>query len=195
MNHSSNIKLFISKMAIVIAIMASLGSSYYFFHKVEQKQELDLREFDKARDAQFIRDAVARDKYWLVENPDFDFEFMMDTKSPNQYHPEYIGKLKIKVLFVDGKHAGFTTYYKTKFYEGKIQFIYVHPDYRNKGYAGKMVKYDMQKLFADGAHIIKMNTRVDNVPAIKSYERVGFKESGRDQKFIDLVISAPQNAA
>jgi len=48
--------------------------------------------------------------------------------------------------------------------------------------------YVIDQLFKMGAHIIKMNTRVDNAPAIKVYERIGFKETSRDHKFIDYQI-------
>ena len=192
MNKVVNKKLYISKVAIIIAVMASLASCYYFFQKTEQHSSYEIKDFDKTRDAEFIRNSFkGEDLYWLVENPEFDIEYMMDNKAPNRNHPEFVGKLNIKVLFENGKPAGFTTYYKTKFYEGKIQFIYISPAFRNKGYAGKLTKYDVDQLFKQDAKIVKLATRVNNAPAIKVYERVGFKEYSRDNKFIDFVIAKP----
>jgi len=150
--------------------------------------DIEFKDFDKKRDEAFIKYAFKHDHAWLAEDPAFDIDFMMDNKAPNRDHPEYIGKLNIKILFVKGKPAGFTTYYMLNFFEGRIDFIYIHPDFRNKGFGEKLTSYDIDQLFKMDAYIIRMSTRVDNAPAIKIYRRIGFIESSRNDKFIDYTI-------
>jgi len=159
------------------------GATGYFLIK----SNTEVKTFDKQRDTEFILDAFKRDYYWLVENPEFSVDFMLKHMSPNR-DPQYFDKLNIRVIFSGDKPAGFTTYYKKNFYEGQIQFIYVHPDFRNKGYAGKLAKYGINELFKQNAAVVRLVTRVTNLPAIKSYTKVGFKETSRDNKFVDFEI-------
>jgi ribosomal protein S18 acetylase RimI-like enzyme len=178
-------KRYTGKIIIVLASLALLfGSSYYFY----SKPSIDIKDFDKKRDLPFIEDAFKRDMYLLVANPEFSLNFLLEHMSPNK-DPEYFGKLNFKILFENDKPAGFTTYYKKKFYEGLIQFIYVNPNFRNKGYAKTLTKYAANSLFNMGVSVVRMATRIENIPAIKAYTKIGFKEVYRDDEFIDFEIT------
>ena len=172
-------------MSLVVALISAFGASFYF---KPSNKNTEIKDFDKQRDTEFVLDGFKRDMYWLVENPEFSTDFMIENMSPNK-DPQYFGKLNFKVLFENNKPVGFTTFYKVKFYEGKIQFIYVHPDFRNKGYAKQLVKYATNALFNMGVSIVKLDTRVNNAPAIKAYEKAGFKIVSDDGKFVSMQIS------
>ncbi len=163
-------------IGITVITALVLGILTLFLFKTETNKE--IRDFDKSKDIEFIQNAFKRDYYWLVENPEFSLDFLIEKMSPNK-DPEYFGKLNFKILQKDNKQIGFTTYFKKKFYEGKIQFVYVDPEFRGKGYAKKLTRYAIEDLFKKGAEIVKLDTRTTNEPAIKVYQGLGFKETYR----------------
>ena len=150
------------------------------FTFVQKRPEIEISSFNPERDKAFLLNSFKKDYYWLVENPDFSVDFMLQHTSPNK-DPQYFGKLNIKVLLKNDKPIGFMTYFLKKFYEGKIQFIYVDSDHRGKGYAGMLTNYAINDLFNKGATIVKLDTRTSNAPAIKVYERLGFKKTTTDE--------------
>ncbi len=166
-----NKKKIIIGISVLIALI--LGTLSFFLFKTETNKE--IRNFDKNKDTEFIQNAFKRDYYWLVENPEFSLAFLIEKMSPNK-DPEYFGKLNFKILQKDKTPIGFTTYFKKKFYEGKIQFVYVDPEFRGKGYAKKLTRYAIEDLFNKGVEIVKLDTRTTNEPAIKVYQGLGFKE-------------------
>lgn len=185
---TENKKGFISKKLLIFTLISTVLGSYLYF---SVKSDTEFKDFDKNRDIEFVRQAFNQDMYWLVENPEFSLDFLIEHMSPNR-DPEYFGKLNFKVLFEKDKPAGFTTYYKQRFYQGKIQFIYVNPAFRNKGYAKKLTKYAAQELFKMGVSIVVMSARVANTPALKAYTAVGFKEYSRDDQFVELEVTKDQ---
>jgi len=144
---------------------------------------LQIQSYKESRDRDFIFAAFKGDLYWLVENPEFDINYMLTTNSPNK-NPKFTGKLTMKLLFLDCKPIAFTTYYMKSFYEGQIQFLYVAPDYRGKGYVAKLLEHDMYALKKQGAAVVKLVTRTNNAPAIKAYTKFGFRETSRDEGFV-----------
>lgn len=166
--------IFIGIMIVVIVIFIFLSL----------RPDLEIKDFDNKRDRSFIKEAFAKDKYWLVAEPElFSEDFMMDTMSPNK-NPEYFGKLYIKVLLKEGKPAGFTTYYKKKFYDAQIQFVYVHEEHRGKGYAEKLVKYALDQFKKMNVKIAKIVARKTNYKAITVYKRVDFREVSHEDGFV-----------
>lgn len=175
---NNKLKLTSGKVTLIFLTALALIFTSYFIIK---KPEIEIKNFNKSRDTDFILESFKRDYYWLVENPEFSPQFMIDNISPNK-DPKYFGALNIKVLFKNDKPIGFTTYFKKKFYEGKIQFVYVHPEYRCKGYATMLTKYAINDLFKQSVSKIILDTRTTNAPALKAYQRIGFKESYRDDE-------------
>ncbi len=163
-----------------VAIISTLLT--YFF--VLPKPDLEIKNYSDSRDREFIFDAFKKDEYWLVTYLGFPVDFMLNTMSPRPNDPEYYGKLNIRVLLLKDKPVGFTTYYKKKFYEGQLQFLYVDGQYRGKGYAKKLIEYVIQDLKKQGVSIVKLVTYTNNFAAMKVYTKMGFHESHRDEKLV-----------
>jgi GNAT superfamily N-acetyltransferase len=57
-----------------------------------------------------------------------------------------------------------------------LGFMYTHPDYRGKG-VNQLVVEELKKWASTkGMKEIRLTVYDDNIPAIKAYERVGFKK-------------------
>ena len=174
----------------LLSIMVGAGIAYY----VSQARETGpIYDFNESRDADAVHKIFKDDWYWL-SNREYDvqnIDFVLKTHSPNEYEPRYYGKMDIKVLREDDTVIGFITYYMVNFYEGKILFLAINPDFRGKRYGEPLLKYAINDFFNNrGASVVRLVTRVDNAPARKLYTRIGFQETGIDEEdgFVHFAI-------
>lgn len=165
------------KLGVSIALGVSLLGSIFYYSLVPRGPILP---FVHERDSKEILKLFYDDWYWLFPGPreDYDPEFIVNHKSPGRDYPSrYHGKLHIHVIREDGKLAGFTTFYKKNFYEGRVQFVAVSPNFRRKGYGKMLTEYGVRWLFEHGCKKVGLVTRHNN-PARRIYERIGFKYRG-----------------
>jgi ribosomal protein S18 acetylase RimI-like enzyme len=173
-----------SIVGLIILILIAFGGGIYYYHS----NKCNLCDFDPINDRATLISLFKNNKYWLTTNDDYNIEHMFDTKSPNDYQPEYVGKLHIKVARIHGDPIGFVAYYKKKFYEGFILFLAIDEKYRGKGYATKLLKYAINALFKDHALVVRLVTRTDNHAAMKVYKRAGMHEIKRTNGFVYFEI-------
>lgn len=69
--------------------------------------------------------------------------------------------------------------------EGEITNVVVAPRFRKKGIAFKMMEYMLEKAAEIGITVCTLEVRVSNQPAIRLYERLGFKGEGVRPHFYD----------
>ena len=69
--------------------------------------------------------------------------------------------------------------------EGEITNVVVAPPYRKKGIALKMMEYMLERAVEVGIGDCTLEVRVSNQPAIRLYERLGFKGEGVRPHFYD----------
>lgn len=108
-------------------------------------------------------------------------------KDPVTYYDlrEYILSDDIEVVVVETNGAviasGYALIKKARPYldheeYAYLGFMYTHPDYRGQG-VNKLVVEELKKwASAKGLKEIRLTVYDDNIPAIKAYERVGFKK-------------------
>ncbi len=163
-------------LGIVIVVLIRLGMC-------ARPTEPTIRPYERQRDKQALLDIFTKNYYWLVENPQFSADFYLEHQAPKM-SPEYIGKETIKVLVVANKVVGFIGYYKKKFYEGFIHFLAIDEAYRGKHYGEKLMRHAINDLFYQGADLIRVETRTNNIPAITLYKRLGFEETKQEDGFV-----------
>src|SRR5579872_1457124 len=120
---------FIRTIIVAFSIAIGAGIAHHFYGVREQGP---IYTFQENRDLEDMINLFVKDWYWL-SNRDYsreNVEFALKTHSPNEYEPRYFGKMQIKVLRENGNLVGFITYYMLNFYEGKILFLAVNPEYR-----------------------------------------------------------------
>lgn len=152
--------------------------------------------YDDARDKEAVAKLFKDDWYWLSVN-DYsaeDVAYMLDTRSPNYWEPQYTGKMQIAVLRdADNAFIGFITYYMYEktgpFLTGKILFLAINPDFRGKHYGELLLKYAIKELFAQGAQIVRLVTRTTNIKAQKLYMRAGMTNIGEENGFVHFVVT------
>jgi ribosomal protein S18 acetylase RimI-like enzyme len=186
-------------MAVALSIALGGGLAHYYFKSARAPREIITTQgvisaYDAARDKDDVMKLFKDDWYWLSVNEYVPEEvaYMLDTHSPNHWEPQYTGKMNIAVLREQGKFVGFITYYMFEnagpFPVGKILFLAVSPDFRGKHYGEILLNNAMQQLFAQGAHVARLVTRIKNDKARRLYSRAGMAEMGEDNGFVHFVM-------
>ena len=63
--------------------------------------------------------------------------------------------------------------------EADMMNLAVHPDFRRQGIGEQLVLQLIQRLKQNGSHILVLEVRASNGPAIALYEKLGFVQVGR----------------
>jgi len=169
---------------LITAFLVFSGGLFFYLNR----QKSNIYDFDYARDAKEILDIFDKDWYWLVAHftpEEYSADFMLKNRTyeQNPANPANFGKLVIKVAREGNRLAGFTAYFKRRFYEGFVLYLAVARDFRRKGYGKKLMKYAINDLFNQGCSVIRLLTRTDNV-ARKLYEKLGFKLYKEEPGFV-----------
>lgn len=170
----------------VITLTASIlvGAVVAFFLRNGcSRADFHVKNFNAARDTEFILDMFNKNWYWLVENPDFEAEFILEHMSPTK-RPEDFGKEIIKLGYLKNQPVGFTTYHMKNFYEGYIHFLLVDESVRGQRIGQQLMNYAIKDLKHLGATLIRLNTRTSNKAAQKLYERMGFRLYKKDDAMV-----------
>ena len=62
--------------------------------------------------------------------------------------------------------------------ESDVMNVAVHPDWRRKGIAEKLMESLVEALKSRGSHALTLEVRASNAPAIALYEKLGFSQVG-----------------
>lgn len=170
-------------IAIGILIAISVLSAYvlkvYYFDK--QKSGLIIREFNYEKDHQAVENLFHKDDnwYWMIstQNTDtYSIDFTMKYKTSSQQLKK--NDMVLKVAILDGKLAGFCSYYpkimgSTKVWQ--LLFLIIDQDFRRQGIARKMLTYAVEDMVKRGAIRIDIATRNNNFRAQNLYKSFGAK--------------------
>jgi len=167
---------------LISTLVGSIGIGYWYFYQHSQKKD-NILVFDDTRDTQDIIDIFTRDRYWLLNSPDYSVEFMLKYRAATQ-DIKYLGKLNINVMRSDDSLIGFVAYYMKKPTKGFLLFLAINPPFRGKGYSSQLVNHALSQLKKMGAHTVNLVTRTDNIRAQKLYARLGFYEEKRDDGYV-----------
>ena len=185
-----NVKKRYFKIIAGASLALVLAGSIFYFRQASQGPVVD---FVYERDAQAVLKIFNDNWYWLFPGPDYSPDYILRYRSPGEElsRVRYRGKLNIKVLRENNDVSGFTTYYKENFYRGRIQFVAISSAFRKRGYGRLLTEYAVRQLFAVGCRKVVLQTRTNNHKAMRLYERIGFKETSRDDEdgFIFYAIS------
>ena len=171
--------------AAVLVLGLVLGGYYgYQFYQNYSNDQGDIRSYKAGIDEQYIKKEFQDNWYTLIANPSYDVDFMLQRKAPNNYEPQYFGKMNIKMLYHDNRPIGFITYYMQTSYQGDVLFLVIDKEFRGKRYGEKLLNYAFAQMKKEGAKTVKIFTRTENTSAQRLYTRVGFVETGRLSKDI-----------
>ena len=67
--------------------------------------------------------------------------------------------------------------------ETDIMNVAVHPDWRRRGIAEKLITCLIEELKKRGSHALMLEVRASNAPAIALYEKLGFQQVGRRKNY------------
>lgn len=110
-----------------------------------------------------------------------DIKELLDESYPGAWLDEELVKLNENFgIFIDGKLISFAGIhaYSEENQVAAVAHVTTHPDYRNRGYGKKVVGALVSDL-KDKIKFIGLNVKVENLPAISCYKKLGFEESGR----------------
>lgn len=173
-------------IALFVGVMGT-GYWWYFHENFSQTASPICRETESyvpEKHKEFIKRQFKENWYWLISSPEYDVDHMLDTHSPNNYEPQYYGKMNILVICQEGEPVGFGSYYMRTAVQGEILFIEVDKQFRGKGIAQKLVGCIEEKLKLAGAKTVKLCTRVENEIARRLYQRLGYQETCQNRGFV-----------
>lgn len=176
----------------VIVILATVFIAWIGIFFWQKQQPSPIHYFNYSRDAQFIKDTFQKDWYWLVSDESDLLPEDVNQLLTHGYIEKRGGRAQrvatIKVLLENNNPAAFVIFYKERSYRGYIQFLAVSPEARGKGYGTTLIKNAIEELFSLGCEYIYLTTRLSNTSARSIYEKAGFKEKYRDQKYIEYTL-------
>lgn len=85
---------------------------------------------------------------------------------------DYLPNLEVFILIEQGIAVGFSSAY-----EGNLEMLFIHDDYRGKGY-GKRLFHFMKET----QDVSRVDVNEQNPQAIGFYEKLGFIPTGRSEK-------------
>ncbi|MCL4361570.1 GNAT family N-acetyltransferase [Candidatus Dependentiae bacterium] len=173
------------KTALIILPLSAGTIAFYKFLHYQVCQSSGIYVYNPQTDRQFVLDLFKKNWYWLVAESSINFspERVLDLKASSE-RPEDINKVKNFIYKVNGKPVGYLAYYLKTFYKGFIYFIVIDAEYRQKGYARKLLEFAIDNLKKENVKSIELITRTNNVRAQTLYKSLGFKEMWRDDGFI-----------
>lgn len=173
-----------SLIGIIVSLSAFiLFGLYYWTQPCEGVQP-----YNAARDRDFVIKLFKDNWDWLIASENYSVEFMLDNRASSQDLAS-AGNLQLYTMCSNGKPVGFTAFYKKSFFKAQVLFLAVPESERRKGYAEKMLRFDLAELKHQGFSLVQILTRVDNFRAQNLYKKVGFKEYWRDDRFVRLEIN------
>lgn len=86
----------------------------------------------------------------------------------------YLSPETFLVVSLDGSIVGYSASVLRGF-EGHIISIAVHPNYRGIGIGEKLLRENIKKLRDLGAKRIVLEVKVDNIQALRLYQKLGFR--------------------
>ena len=183
-------------MKAVLSIAALMMIGFYAYTWCSYDN--GVVDYVASRDKIAIKRMIKDEWEILVHHSNLDtynVDFMLDNSSSSQHHKD--NKLVLKVLRHAGKTVGFTAYYPKSSFWWQLLFVVVDKDYRKKGFASKLIQYDIDDMVKRGALKITIWTRLDNTNARSLYEgKFGFKDIGHhENRYMDLVWYATSRKA
>ena len=102
-----------------------------------------------------------------------------DPWSVNSIGSELKNPLSLWLVAQDGDRVAGYVGSQTVLGEADMMNLAVHPDYRRQGIGEQLVIRLVEHLRQQGSHILMLEVRVSNAPAIALYEKLGFFQVGR----------------
>ena len=172
---------------VLAAVMLASGVSYHAYRAVtlDRIGSGPIRLYKRDKDRNFVEKLFKNNFHTLTANPDHDFDVMLEKRSPNKFQTKYFGKMDTMVMYEGDQPAGFISFFMKSTYKGKILFLAIDDKFRHKGYGKKLVEYALAKLKKQGAKVVKIATRTNNIPAQKLYgTKLGFVKTGEKDGFV-----------
>ncbi|MBY0109733.1 MAG: GNAT family N-acetyltransferase [Candidatus Babeliaceae bacterium] len=143
--------------------------------------------YDAKMDRSFMLKHFAQDRFWLVADESYMYD-PVDTLDTG-IHSFVKKPVTFYIYYKAGKPVGFISYYYEYPFFGKIQFVDVDEKYHRQGIAKKMILSVLERMKKEGVRSVEIVTRLINTPALTLYEKLGFKRSHDDGKYVHLEYS------
>ncbi len=99
----------------------------------------------------------------------------LDMSRLREISRQRIARGKVWVV-IEGKTLIFKTEEAARSEEGVlVGGVYTDPHYRGKGHATRALTAWAERLFRDGLEVLTLHVNAANTPAVRAYERVGFR--------------------
>lgn len=94
---------------------------------------------------------------------------------------DYIRKSRVYIILLGSKPVGVVAYEMKGSDYAQIEGVIVRPEHQGKGIATKAVGFALGKL--EGVKRLDLTVHPENTPAIRLYEKFGFKTESRKENY------------
>ena len=106
----------------------------------------------------------------------------LDINNNNSYVLIYNGKIVATAAIIFGIDPNYNTIFEGKWLSDE-KYVVIHriatkKEYRNCGYASKIIELTKEELLKKGIHSLRIDTHEFNIPMQKMLEKNGFKKCG-----------------
>ena len=124
-------------------------------------------------------DIIAMGEAQVKEVAELETLCFRDPWSENSVRQELTNPLSLWLVAVEeGRVAGYVGS-QTVMGETDMMNVAVHPDFRRRGVAEKLILVLCEKLRQAESHCLTLEVRASNAPAIHLYEKLAFSQIGR----------------
>jgi len=173
---STSARLLFFVVIVVLALIIGRGTC-------TPRNGIVLADYSVERDYKQVVDLFRRNLYWLDANPNPPIERIF-TYLSSRGNPDNKNSLTVKVLRSGSDLVGFVSYYMKSPVLGFVLYLAVDEQFRGRRFSDRLMKQAIDDLVSRGAQHIKLITRPTNISAQMVYERLGFRELGRNSVYV-----------
>lgn len=119
---------------------------------------------------------------WNQEYPGMS-EITHDTETGNLFVLEKDGRVIGAISVVPENELDDLLCWNHKEDANEIARVVIHPDDQGKGYSGIMLENTLEELTSRGCRAVHLSVADENIPAQKTYQRLGFVMSGESDMY------------
>jgi ribosomal protein S18 acetylase RimI-like enzyme len=163
---------------IIVAFLVGFSFKWYGSkHENYNSYKISIRAYEDKDKNNFMR-ILLDNWFWMIDGETIDnaykYENQLNTKKTLGYEKEI---LNVRVITVDNRIAGFSTFHKYDEKVARIQFLCIEKNSRRMHLAEKLIKSVINEIFKNKEiEIIMLTTRSENTRAHNLYKKFGFEE-------------------
>jgi ribosomal protein S18 acetylase RimI-like enzyme len=192
---------FIPKFFIALAMLLSFSIhanlqksliSQQLAYENVANQHIEIVDYDIVRDFEAVKNTL-KEGWDMLSGRPYDEQLVHKLFAENVSANRFGVKTIIKVARVNGQTAGVMTFVPGNLWPdhyGMVELLAVGSQFRNKGIGYKLLSAAQELAQKNNAQGLELHVFTHNIPAIKLYEKFGFRQEVYDSYNVALMAKS-----